>query len=304
MRQILRYAFLSAGLLAGQAHADELPLWEFGLGVAGLSFPDYRGSDQQRGYLLPLPYIQYRGDVFRIDREGAHGDFFRSDRLKLDISLNAGPPAKSSQDGARSGMPDIDPTIEAGPSLHVFLAHNTTRDRVWSLRLPLRAAVATDLRHVQRIGWVFEPNLNFDTTGLAGGWDIGVAVGPMYASEEYHDYYYEVQPAYATAARPAYNARAGYSGSRLTLAASRRYPRFWVSAFTRYDNLSGAVFADSPLVKKNNSFMAGVGIAWILTTSRGKSQVGLPFALSQSKGERGIPPIAGDSSVRGSTSSP
>jgi outer membrane scaffolding protein for murein synthesis (MipA/OmpV family) len=268
MRQLLRFAFLSAGLLAGQAHADELPLWEVGLGVAGLSFPDYRGSDQQRGYLLPLPYIQYRGDVFRIDREGAHGDFFRSDRFKLDISVNAGLPAKSSQNDARSGMPDIDPTIEAGPSLHVFLAHDTTRDRVWSLRLPLRAAVATDLRHVQRVGWVFEPNLNFDAERIGGGWSFNAAIGPMYASQDYHDYYYEVEPAFATATRPAYNAQAGYSGSRVSLRASRRFPKFWVGAFVRYDNLSGAVFTDSPLVKKNNSFMAGVGIAWILATSR------------------------------------
>ena len=268
MRQILRFAFLSACLLAGQAHAGELPRWEVGLGVVGLSIPDYRGSDRQRGYLLPLPYVQYRGDIFRIDREGAHGDLFKSDRLKLDVSLNAGPPAKSGQNGARSGMPDIDPTVEAGPSLHVFLARNETRDRTWSLRLPWRVAAATDLSHVQRIGWVFAPSLNFDVTGLAGGWDIGVGAGPMYASEDYHDYYYEVQPAYATAARPAYDARAGYSGSRLMLTASRRYPRFWVGAFARYDSLSGAVFADSPLVKKQESFMAGVGIAWILAESR------------------------------------
>ena len=80
MRQIFRFAFLSACLLAGQAQADELPRWEVGLGAVGLSIPDYRGSDQQRGYLLPLPYVQYRGDIFRIDREGAHGDLFRSDR--------------------------------------------------------------------------------------------------------------------------------------------------------------------------------------------------------------------------------
>jgi outer membrane scaffolding protein for murein synthesis (MipA/OmpV family) len=268
MRQILRFVFLSACLLAGQAQADELPRWEVGLGVVGLSIPDYRGSDQQRGYLLPLPYVQYRGDIFRIDREGAHGDLFRTDRLKLDISLNAGPPAKSGRNGARSGMPDIDPTVEAGPSLYVFLARNETRDRTWSLRLPWRAVAATDLSHVQRIGWVFAPGLHFDATGVGAGWDVGVSAGPMYASEDYHDYYYEVQSAYATAARPAYDARAGYSGSRLMLTASRRYPRFWVGAFARYDSLSGAVFADSPLVKKQESFMAGVGIAWILAKSR------------------------------------
>ena len=268
MRQIFRFVFLSACLLAGQAHADELPRWEVGLGVAGLSIPDYRGSDQQRGYLLPLPYIQYRGDVFRIDREGAHGKLFTSERVKIEVSLAAGPPAKSDKSDARAGMPNLDPTVEAGPSLQLFLARNEARDRVWSVQLPLRAAAAVDLRHVQRIGWVFAPNLNFDALNVRGGWDIGAAVGPIYATEDYHDYYYEVAPAFATATRPAYDARAGYSGSRLTLTASRRYPRFWVGAFARYDNLSGAVFADSPLVKKQESFMAGVGIAWILAKSR------------------------------------
>ena len=110
--------------------------------------------------------------------------------------------------------------------------------------------------------------LDFDASDVAGGWDIGTAVGPIYASEEYHDYYYEVAPAYATPSRPAYDARAGYSGSRLTLTVSRRFAKFWVGAFARYDNLSGAVFADSPLVKKNDAFMAGIGIAWILVQSR------------------------------------
>lgn len=268
MRQILLFAVLVVGLPVTGACAEELPQWEVGLGVAGLSIPDYRGSNQRRGYLLPLPYIQYRGKVFQIDREGAHGNVFTLDRTKLDLSVNAGPPAKSRQDDARRGMPDIDPSIEAGPSLHVFLTHNGTRDRAWSLRLPLRAVAATNLSHVQRIGWVFSPSLDYDAKDIAGGWSVGTAIGPLYASEDYHDYYYEVQPAFATATRPAYNARAGYSGSRVTFAVSRRFSGFWIGAFARYDNLSGAVFADSPLVKKHDSFMAGIGIAWILAESK------------------------------------
>jgi len=47
-------------------------------------------------------------------------------------------------------------------------------------------------------------------------------------------------------------------------ASSSRFPGFWVGAFARYDNLSGAAFEDSPLVRKKSSFMAGVGIAWVL----------------------------------------
>lgn len=267
MRQILLFAVLVVGLPVTGARAEELPLWEVGLGVAGLSIPDYRGSNQQRGYLLPLPYIQYRGKVFQIDREGAHGDVFTLDRTKLDLSVSVGAPSKSRQDDARHGMPDIDPTIEAGPALHVFLTHNGMRNRAWSLEFPLRAVAATNLSHVQRIGWVFSPSLNYNAKDIAGGWSIGTAIGPLYASEDYHDYYYEVQPAFATATRPAYNARAGYSGSRVTFTASRRFSAFWIGAFARYDNLSGAVFADSPLVEKHDSIMAGIGIAWILAES-------------------------------------
>jgi MipA family protein len=267
MRQIFLCAVLAAALFANGAPAGELPRWEAGMGVAGLTIPDYRGSDEQRGYVLPLPYIQYRGKVFRIDREGAHGDVFTSDRVKLDLSVSAGPPAKSNKSDARHGMPDLDPTVEAGPSLHVYLARNERRDRVWSLRLPLRTAEAVSFSHMKRIGWLFAPSLDLQASGIGGGWDFGASAGPIYASERYHDYYYEVAPAYATASRPAYDARAGYSGSRLTLALSRRFPKFWVGAFMRYDNLSGAVFADSPLVKRRDSFMAGIGIAWILARS-------------------------------------
>lgn len=263
---------LAVALSCAAAHAEEAPLWEIGAGFAGLSIPDYRGADQQRGYVLPLPYIQYRGDVFRIDREGAHGDVFKSERVKVDLSLGAGPPARSGKNGARTDMPDIDPTVEAGPSLQIMLAQNETRSRIWSLRLPLRAAAATDLKHVQRIGWVFAPNLNFDLMNVGGGWDVGLAIGPMYATEDYHDYYYEVAPAFATTTRPAYDAKGGYSGSRLTLTASRRYKTFWVGAFARYDALSGAVFADSPLVKRQESFMAGAGIAWIFAESKTRVQ--------------------------------
>ncbi len=268
MHQISFLAMLAASLLAMVAAAEPLPRWELGLGLAGLSIPDYRGSDRQRAYLLPLPYIQYRGDVFRIDREGAHGYLFTSDHLKLDVSMNAGPPARSSQDGARRGMPDLEPTVEVGPSLHIYLRHNESRDRAWSLQLPWRLAVATNLLHARRIGWVFAPSLNFEATNVRGGWGMGAAVGPLYASEDYHDYYYEIQPVYATVARPTYNARGGNSGSRLTLSASRRFPSFWVGAFVRYDNLSSAVFADSPLVKKRESFMVGVGVAWVLAEAK------------------------------------
>ncbi|MBI5782982.1 MAG: MipA/OmpV family protein [Gammaproteobacteria bacterium] len=267
MRQILIPTLMAACLLAPAARAGDLPRWELGLGLAGLSIPDYRGSDEQRGYLLPLPYVQYRGEVFQIDREGAHGKLFASERVRIELSVNAGPPARSRDNEARRGMPDIDPTVEVGPSLEIYLLRDKARDRAWSIRLPWRAVAATDLSHVDGIGWVFAPHLNYEARRL-DGWGLGVAAGPLYASEKYHDYYYEVSPDHATATRPAYDAPGGYSGSRLTFTASRRFPDFWVGAFARYDRLSDAAFEDSPLVMKKTSFMAGVGIAWVLAEAK------------------------------------
>ena len=59
-RRLLALAMLP---LAAQAVAEDKPLWEFGLGAASLSFPAYRGSDQRRNFLLPVPYVIYRGEV-------------------------------------------------------------------------------------------------------------------------------------------------------------------------------------------------------------------------------------------------
>ncbi|MGA3084204.1 MAG: hypothetical protein ABSE95_05365 [Thermodesulfobacteriota bacterium] len=40
----------------GLVQAKQLPLWEAGIGGTALLMPDYRGSDEYRGYLLPFPW--------------------------------------------------------------------------------------------------------------------------------------------------------------------------------------------------------------------------------------------------------
>ena len=64
------YLFLSILALSTSApvHAEQRPLWEAGLGAAGISFPDYRGSDERKNYLLPMPYAIYHGDYLKVDR--------------------------------------------------------------------------------------------------------------------------------------------------------------------------------------------------------------------------------------------
>ena len=59
-------AMLMAGVTPN-AHAAERPLWELGVGVGALRLPHYRGSDQSHNFLLPVPYLVYRGQILPKD---------------------------------------------------------------------------------------------------------------------------------------------------------------------------------------------------------------------------------------------
>ncbi len=135
------------------------------------------------------------------------------------------------------------------------------------MRLPVRAVFASDFTFIDHEGWKAHPQLKIDITDVLGGWSLGAVLGPVFADDNYHAYYYDVKPRYATQSRPAYKAGGGYSGMSIQLSASRRFGNLWLGMFARYDNLSGAVFEDSPLVETRHSFTGGLGAAWMLGRS-------------------------------------
>src|SRR3977135_832036 len=106
-------------LAASFAHADQLPLWEAGAGFGVTTLPHYRGSDQAKTWVLPVPYLVYRGKELKVDDRRFRDLFFESDRGELEFSRSGSPPVKD--DNARRGMPDLDPTLEIGPSLNIAL---------------------------------------------------------------------------------------------------------------------------------------------------------------------------------------
>lgn len=262
-------AALCAVCVTASALADEeKPLWELGAGVAAMTFPAYRGSDETNNFVLPVPLFTYHGDFFKADRHGIRGSFFDTDRLDFTVSLALSPPASSDDIKARSGMPDLEETFEIGPQMDITFWRSENRARFLKLLLPMRAAFTLE-GPPKDIGWVLHPKLNLDITDLPGlqGWNLGLLAGPLFGDQRQHQYFYGVAPRYATAARPAYEADGGYAGMQYLAAVTKRFPKFWVGAFIRYDNLAGAVFDDSPLVRQKDYFAAGLALSWVFAES-------------------------------------
>jgi hypothetical protein len=174
---------------------------------------------------------------------------------------------RSGDNQARQGMPDLDPTLEIGPSLNIAL-HRSAATRM-ELRLPVRTVAAADLPHVRHAGWLFQPSINVDVRAPLGyaGWKLGLQAGPVFSDRRYNRYFYAVDPAFATPERRAYQPGGGFAGTQLIAALSRRFPGFWLGGFAKWDSLDSAVFADSPLVTAKRHFTAGFAISWILGRS-------------------------------------
>ena len=269
-KRLLLAALSTTFLYLPLAHAQtELrPEWEIGAGFAAIDFPVYRGAADRHSYLLPLPYFVYNGEVLQINRERVRGLIFRSDRIELGISVNGSVPANSSDSAARKGMPNLDATLELGPSLNYHFYYSADKKTNFDLRLPLRSVTASDFNRFQNAGWLFQPQLNFDIHDIElSGWNLGLVGSIIFSDQRYNQYFYDVPAQYATLARPAYTANGGYAGTQFIAALNKRHDGLWIGGFVKWDDLTGAVFADSPLVERKQYFTIGFAATWVLDKS-------------------------------------
>jgi outer membrane protein len=270
---IYRYPFAVILLLITMipnANAQLLPRWELGVGVGVLNLPYYRGSNIYRNYAAPYPYITYRGERLNIDRGGIQGHLFQTDRVKLDLSLAAGIPVSSDGDSPRVDMPDLDPTVELGPSLEFNLWRlDHKRQSLW-LKLPIRSAhsIGGDGIFKHR-GWTFSPFLEYTAESKKrDDWKTSISVGPLFADRDYHNYFYEVRPSYVTANRNEYHATSGYSGARTTLSVRKHLTdKLQIGAFARFDTLKNSAFEESPLVSSKHYRALGIAMIWMISQS-------------------------------------
>ena len=254
--------------LGNQSMAEELPLWEVAVGAGSISQAYNTGTKQTRSYIFPVIVPVYRGDFLKSDDRGFRAEFFKKPNVKLELSMDFNLGIASKHVDLRRGMPDVPNQLQIGPSLEVTLAKSERRK--WLLNLPARAVFAIDSDNTDIAGYNFSPNISYTRYFSTGSipWRATFSTQLQFGTADYHRFYYEVEPEYATDKRPSYNVNTGYSGARATASFVSKTSRNLFAAFARYDNISGAVFDDSPLVETNENISVGLLYAYYLFQSK------------------------------------
>ncbi len=240
--------------------AQGLPRWEAGLATGGGRVSDYPGADESHLRGIVLPVFIYRGRVLRVDEGGVRGRLL--DTPDFDVDLTGTAAFNARNNGARQGMPALDYLFGIGPQL----IYKGWRD--WpgspSVHLKLRKVMSTDWRRIDSRGATFDPELRFHfRPAFASNARLTVSLQSTWATRGLQEYFYGVDPRYATTTRPAYSARSGYLGSELSVNLSRRV-RPGLSWFVTAGamSLDGAVNEASPLLRSRGSHSIGAGLVW------------------------------------------
>lgn len=248
------------------------PLFELGAVLGGAYLPDYPAAGQSHLNGVVLPYVAYRGKILRSDEKGLlRSRLVKTDRFEFDVSLDGAFAADSDKNDARRGMPDLDWIGQIGPRVQWTIAKAAHSAKI-DLEIPVRAVFSTDLSDVRARGYVFEPELAYQHENfLQQNLEVKLSVGVTFASEDLMDYFYEVEPRYAAAGRPAFDAKAGYMGAKTQLSLVKDLgPRFNLLMAFRTEYHGGAENRDSPLFK--DDFTYGLGAALVISLYQSKTR--------------------------------
>lgn len=239
---------------------DVLSNIRWGVGLAGANYPHYPGSDQNDHVILPIPYVEYYGTYFQIDNDGLAAHLIKSDRVALDVSVNAAVPVDSEDNRARSGMPDLEFMGEIGPSLQLTLARGNT----WLARFDVPVRVNLDLGGdvLRDRGATFDPRLHVERNWqtLGGTISAEMDLGALYGDRRYHDVFYAVAPAYATSLRTAYEPAGGLLAYRASATLEFRRGPYLAIGYLRFLDFSDHKNAASPLMRKEDYLAGGVAL--------------------------------------------
>ena len=254
-----------------QAQDSTLPLWEAGMLGGFASTPSYPAASDRATRAIVLPYLIYRGEVLRADRDGIGARVVHTTDVELDVGFAASLPSRATDNVARTGMTDLGTLLEFGPRLKWTLARPTATSRV-RLELPMRGVLEFN-SGLNAQGLVVEPELIYETRDVLAGWGFSASSSLVWGDRRLNNFFYGVSPQFATAARPVYDAQSGLIASRLSLSTSRHFgDDLRLFAFVRLESYAGAANQDSPLHLQSSGTSVGLALAWTLGRSEQRAR--------------------------------
>jgi MipA family protein len=256
--------------------APDEPLWELRVGATGLYGPAYPGSSENTWNGVGAPLVIYRGDRIRFGEYGvARAIAAETPKLELDVSLDA---VYSAEDvKSRAGMPDLDYLFQIGPQVvwHVADTGWTPKGRTeLTAFLPVRGVGASDFKSLEHAGWLAEPSIMFRRQyqgELRTSWNVQLFAS--FADQDLMDYWYGVAPQYATPARPAYVAEAGYLATGLKASWTRELTdNFQIFLTYQGRSFSGAANERSPLLEEDVTHAFSISFVWKALKSKRRAK--------------------------------
>jgi len=248
------------------AKAPDEPLWELRLGATALYAAVYPGATQKKTNGVAAPLIIYRGDRIRFGEYGvARAIAAETQKFQLDVSLDAAYPASDAE--ARTGMPDLDTLFQIGPQAVYRISDTgwTTDGRTEiTTFLPVRGVASTDFKSLHHVGVLAEPAIMYRRQyagDLRQSWNIQLFAS--FADEGMMDYWYQVDPQYATAARPTYDAKGGYLATGLKFSWTKEIThdfQIYITYQGRY--FGGATNAKSSLEQEKFTNAISFSFVW------------------------------------------
>lgn len=249
-------------------NSERKPLFELGIGAGSGYFPHYPASDQGKWLSIALPTFRYRGSFLKADEEdGVRATILSSANYGIELSGSYVLPARSRENSARSGMPDLDVLGEIGPLLHLHLF----RDPTHSIRfvLPVRGAGSSSLNFSRIKHRGFTASLGFDLRMRLPD-ELGVVrlrLGVVFASQEYHAYFYDVSDRYVNESRRRYTSSKGYLGANSDLDYSVEWDSFATFIQFGFSSYQKAANEASPLFRSDQALSGLIGLRWLLYKS-------------------------------------
>lgn len=250
---------------------DEQPQYELGAGLIMLNVPDYSGSSNNRIRFVPFPYYIYRGKYLRADDEGTRARLLTSKYHETGLSFSFNFPVRSGNNPTRAGMPDLDTLVGLGPRFLFRLLADETHQRL-NLTFSVRAMFSVDADlHLTARGVSLQPGLNYWRKLRKTELTFFSGLNFEFGSAENNQFFYQVDPVFATPERPAFHAQAGLVESSLSMGFGYNIVNnVFIFSSGSWRNLDLAKNRESPLVASRDNLAVVFGLVWTFYESKAK----------------------------------